>query len=223
MTPPTRTTIDRLADAGSLVGVIAAADFPRGMSVVNDRLPAGTLAVSSGSGLTVARLYRLPAGRAAVIVDARRVDGWDAARLDALILHESAHAIADVELPGVESALDAMPPAVEREPGRELNGHRPTWAAAFSILCQRAATYRRHHAALAAYVARDLAGYGYDAADLERLTAGVSHDAGLRDLLAAGTPGALLLEMRTPDVDSRMAAMVASGKYGWATSKGVTT
>lgn len=223
MTPPTRTTIDRLADAGSLVGVIAAADFPRGMSVVNDRLPPGTLAVSSGSGVTVARLYRLPAGRSAVIVDARRVDGWDAARIDALILHESAHAIADVEMPGIESALDACPPAVERVPGRELNGHRPTWAAAYSILCQRAATYRRYHQALAGHVARDLAGYGYDAADLERLTAGVLPDAGLRALLAAGGPAAVLLEMRTPDVDSRMAAMVAAGRYGWAMAKGVTT
>jgi hypothetical protein len=60
--------------------------------------------------------------------------------------------------------------------------------------------------------------YGYDAAALERLTAGVSEDAPLRELLAAGTPAAALLELRTPDIETRMAAMVASGRYGWTTT-----
>lgn len=218
MNRPT-TNVERwLADAAALVSVVAYRDFPNGFVVVTASLPAGTVAISTGSGVELARLHGERYGRSAVVVDAAKVETWDAPRLDALILHESAHAIVDVDRPGIEAALDTLPTATERVPEREAHGHRPVWAAALSILCQRAVGCRRNHAAIAQRVAADLAVYGYDAAALERVTAGVSGDAPLRELLAAGTPAAALLELRTPDIETRTAAIVASGKYGWATT-----
>jgi hypothetical protein len=223
MNAPTTTIEKRLADAAALVAVVAYRDFPNGFVVVVDRLPAGTVAVSTGSGVELARLYGHGNGRAAVVVDAAKVATWDAPRLDALILHESSHAIVDADRPGIEAALDTLPTATQRVPEREAHGHRPVWAAALSILCQRANGCRRSHAAIARRVAADLAVYGYDAAALERLTAGVSEDSPLRELLAAGTPAAALLELRTPDIETRTAAIVASGRYGWATTPVIAT
>jgi hypothetical protein len=223
MNRPNATIEKRLADAAALVSVVAHHDFPNGFSVVADRLPAGTVAVSAGGGVQLAEMYGIRHGRAAVIVDPRRVEAWEPYRLEALILHESAHAIVDAERPGVATAVDTLPAARERVPEREAHGHRPAWAAALSILCRRARPYRRNHDAIARRVAWDVALYGYDAADLERLTTGVLDDAPLRALLAADGPAASLLELRTPDIETRTAAIVASGIYGWATTKEATT
>jgi hypothetical protein len=223
MNAPTTTIEKRLADAAALVSVVAYRDFPNGFVVAVDRLPAGTVAVSAGAGFELARLYGHRHGAACVVVDTRKVETWSAPRIDALILHESSHAIVDVDRPGVDTALDTLPTAAERVPEREAHGHRPVWAAAVVVLCQRARGCRRMHAALRQHVAADLAVYGYAAADLERLTAGVSENAPLRELLAAGTPAAALLELRTPDIETRTAAIVASGRYGWATTPVIAT
>ena len=114
MNAPTTTIEKRLADAAALVSVVAYRDFPNGFVVVVDRLPAGTVAVSTGSGVELARLYGHGNGRAAVVVDAAKVETWGAPQLDALILHESSHAIVDADRPGIEAALDTLPTATAR-------------------------------------------------------------------------------------------------------------
>lgn len=97
--------------------------------------------------------------------------------------------------------------------------HHPRWAAALWLMATRGAVYRpRSGRRMVDAVGMDVARYGYTPGDLETVTRGVASTAPLRSLLAANGAGAVLLELRLPDIEQRTAAIVASGVAGGATT-----
>lgn len=222
MTRPKNNVARLAADAAALVRIASPADWPGGFAVVADRLPGRTCGVAVGAGRGLATLYKLRPGVHAVVVDpwkfCRDPDTPTTAEvviLEATTLHEAAHALTSGETTpeSVDELLSGAGDAIPAySPAKIARHHNPRWAAALWILAGRASGFRpRLRAALLAYVAADVARYGYAADELARVVVGVEADAPLRAKLAVGGAWDTLLCARLPDEQTRANAIVAAG------------
>lgn len=215
---PTPGVRELLAGAAALVRVCAFADFPRGFIVIPETLPPRIRGVALGDGVGLARLYGVRYGQAAVLIDPARCNEHDPADLEALVLHEAAHALTSrpADDPDeLERALDDMRNLSGRPPERAARDHCPRWAFAFAVLSRRALQYRAlRRAALRAEVAAGLERYGYAFDRLDALAAEIPDDEPIRPRLAVDGVLATFLESRFPDETARGTTMVAAGMYG---------
>lgn len=211
MTPPPATA-ERLAlDAAALVRAASPNDWPGGFVVIPDRLPGRVLAVAVGTGRGVGELYGVRGGRPVVVVDVEKLATraqTPAVAVESSTLHEAAHtltATADATVDEADELVAGVGGNVETiSPQRVARQHCPRWAAALWLLTERAAAYRpRTGDAIRERVAEDLARYGYQPADLERLAAGVTADEPLAERLAVGGAWQSLLVARLPDETTR--------------------
>jgi hypothetical protein len=224
MNRPPRTPIERaLVDAAALVRVASPEDWPAGFVIVNEWLPPNLAAAAIGGGEGLAGVFGWRGGvRAVVIHAARFVANHDCptdaelANVERAACHEAAHAVlAPDATPDVVRGLldDAGGAVAGYNPARVADMHGPRWAAAYWLFVMRGAAFRpgRRGDMLRQLCRVDLARYGFDAADVERVTRGADPAVPLRRLLAAGGPAAALLDMTLPDTDTRVAAIVAAG------------
>jgi hypothetical protein len=218
-------SVQRLANnAAALVRAAAPGEWPRGFVVVPDRLPPRINGLACGDGAAVAQVYRLRPGVCAVLVDVWKLAAdleaptpieW--ARVERAALHEAAHTLVAsptrYAVEAVDAALmDAGTTVMEYPAHTVAAQHCPRWAMAFWLLAHRAAEYRpRWGDMLCRHVRLELQAYGYPAADLERLAAGVAPDAPLAAQLVSGGLWDTLLAARLPDDETRAAAIVAAG------------
>lgn len=204
-----------VADAEALLTVVAHADLPAGLRIVN--VAGGSLlgfSLRSGHGFAQAHGFR--PGTVAVGVAAETIlrcrlncygddldDGlWSAGlRIEYIAAHETAHALAcptiDCDPQPVDvKAMRLLPTRVEKLPptpaSRTAEGHDAPWAAALVILAGRCRKYRpqsRHR--WPELLKDDLDAVGIDAQAVADAVGDVADELPLRELLA---PGAALVE-----------------------------
>lgn len=206
-------------------------DWPHGFEVVADRLPRRVRGLSVGGGEQLAELYRCRPGAAAVLVDVGQVVAdpnapsvLELATLDAIVCHEAAHAVTTTTTATTEAVgklLDATGEAVGGyDAARVARQHCPRWAAAFWLLVERACQYRRQRAATMREVVRgQLSVYGYEPAEVERVTRGADTTPAMRLLFAADGPAAALLACVLPSIETRAVAISAAGIVGVGSNK----
>jgi hypothetical protein len=210
-----------LADAAALVRVASPEDWPNGFVVTAERLP-GMRGLAIGAGQGLAAACGLRGGVATVLVDPARVFATPAAPtrveladLDALVCHEAAHALVGTDASGerVAELLTAAPADVAGYTATTVaEHHNPAWAAAFWLLVDRGAAFRRDRGQLVREYARhNLAAYGFPPDDVHRVTRGADLAVALRRLLARNTPAAAVMDLALPDIETRAAAIVAAG------------
>lgn len=210
-----------LADAAALVRVASPEDWPHGFRVTAERL-AGIrgLAIGAGQGLAAACGHR--GGVATVLVDPWRVFAnpdaptrVELAALEALACHEAAHALVGTDTTP-ERAAELLNGAAGQVAGYTATTvaehHHPAWAAAFWLLADRGAAFRRDRGEMVREYARhNLAQYGFPPDDVHQATRGTDVGQSLRRLLAAGGPAAAVMALALPDERTRAAAIVAAG------------
>jgi hypothetical protein len=210
-----------LADAAALVRVASPEDWPHGFVVTPDRLP-GMRGLAIGAGQGLAAAYGLRAGVATVLVDPWRAFATPAAptraelaALESLVCHEAAHALVGTDTSGerVAELLTAAPADVAGYTAETVARHHgPTWAAAYWLLVDRGAAFRRDRGELVRNDARrTLARYGFPPDDVHRVTRGADLGKPLRRLLAADGPAAAIVALALPDERTRAGAIVAAG------------
>lgn len=220
---PQNANVERLArDAAALVRVASPADWPSGFVVLADRLPSGVVGLAFGTGEGLATVYGVRIASQAVLVDPWKLVGnidtpttFEVAEFEAVALHEAAHTLTlgAVDPQSVAARLDQLNGQRATYPAQTLASvHTPRWAMAFWLLASRGTNYRRNTGRhMLEAVARDVALYGYQRADLERLAAEVAADEPLAERLADGGAFAALLADRLPDESTRTNAIVARG------------
>lgn len=187
------------ADAAHLCQVIAAADLPSGLVVVDLGEPPGDLqGAAIGSGHAFAewagdRLGRqgvgVAVGRMLELCQAQQCTECLQPMVEATALHEVAHIIwgTDQMDAGVIGRVmaDLQPAAtINRAPAKRAKDHDVRWAATLTVLADRAMPYRPGSAdLLTACIRTDLESHGYSHDALRQVIGQVHATASLRDLL----------------------------------------
>jgi hypothetical protein len=217
-----RTAIERaVLDAAALVAVCSPLDWPGGFVVADERLPPCMAGAAIGGGMGLAAALGHRGGKRAVLLDTRRFFATatptpnELAGFESAACHEAAHALTAADATP-ERAADLLEAAGTDVPAydaaRVAAMHNPRWAAAYWLLVDRGAPFRRTHGAMLRRAAgTDLARYGFTVDDVNRATRGADLATPLRRLLAAGGPADTLLCSVLPNANTRMAAIVAAG------------
>jgi hypothetical protein len=186
-------------DAANLLQVVAAADLPAGLVVVDlGHPPGGLQGIAIGSGHAFAEWAGDRLGRQAVgvavghlleLCQASKCTECAQPLVEGVTLHEVAHIIwgtdqIDAEHIGRIMADLAPAAVVNAKPDKRRKDHGIQWAATLTVLADRAMSYRPRSAdMLAICVTADLEAHGYSHQALRRMLCPVHSNASLRDLL----------------------------------------
>jgi hypothetical protein len=191
------------ADAASLCQVVAAADLPDGLILIDLGSPSSDLqGITIGNGYGLARWAGDHMGRQAVGVAVSRM--LETCRqhkcteclqpmVESVALHEVAHVIWSQDTPSQEVVEQVMASLEEStrpnaNPQRRAKDHPVHWAATLTVLADRAMAFRPRSAdLLAVCVSTDLEAYGYSHAALRRLLSTVPARSSLREVLDPST------------------------------------
>lgn len=189
------------ADAACLCQVVAAADLPDGLVVVDLGHPPGDLqGAAIGSGHAFAewagdRLGRqgvgVAVGHMLELCQAQKCTECLQPMVEAVALHEVAHIIwgtDEIDAERIRRVMADLAPAAtaNTEPAKRAKDHDVKWAATLTVLADRAMRYRPGSADMLAVCIRS---------DLERH--GYSHDA-LLQVIGTVNPAASLMDLLDP-------------------------
>jgi len=194
-------------DAAALCQVVAAADLPSGLVVIDlPNPPEGMHGAVIGSGHEFARWAGDKLGRQGIgvavgylieLCRTNRCTEFLQPMAEAVALHETAHILWGTDR--LDAAhigrvmADLAPSAVLcADPAKRAADHPVQWAATLTILAERAMIYRpRTAASLAVCVQSDLEAHGYSHQQLQRVLGLVHSSTSVIDLLH---PGGLIMQ-----------------------------
>lgn len=218
-TPAVQRMVD---DAAALVRGVAPDAFPTGFVLLTDPLPGLIFGVSVGPGVKLAQAHGDRHGRGSVWVDPDKFTGGAptptpeaAAKYNAIVLHEVAHAVTTPDVADSATATAALEHiAHKKEYTAEVvaRSHCHRWVAAYVCQLKRAMAWRPRVAdEMCAAIVRDVHRYGFDVLAVVRAVSGFSMDGSLRDLLAAGGEWDQRLAERLPGLEARLPVIIEAG------------